>query len=701
MAKPRTTISKGRFVSACECPTKLYYKCHPESYPDGGDDSDFLRALAEGGFQVGELAKLAYPGAVDHSNLKQDESWAELQRQIAGARPGQRLVFFEPTIISRSLLVRADILEYEDGTFWLHEVKSRSHRRTGDGGEGDSEEDPALGVMTLKPDKKTGLRRIRTGWLPYVLDVTFQAHVIERAFAREGVTPRVHADLIVADKSAVASRDGINQLFKLVFDPKTGRTSATTRPGTTAASVGDPLLMSLDINEGREHALQHHEFAGGRRFHEFVSWLESLIQGEQKADPVLKSACRDCEFRPREPGVRSGFNECWTAKSGLSEAELESERLILEVWNWRADDRDPHIANGIFLIRDLDPQAVISRTELRDMAKGRGHKPGEPLNYSARRYQQYQRVVSGTQEPYLEKAGIRSELAALKWPLSLIDFETARVAIPFHRGQPPYGQIAFQFSHHLMHEDGRIEHESQFLEATPGVFPNFRFVRALKKTLGDRGGSVMMFHHHEKTVLNDIYRQLDASSEPDRDELMQWIRSLARPTGQKEDEGARPERELVDLRKWVLDWWYHPATRGSNSIKAILPVVFAEGGSFESLYSKPIYGATGGIRSLNFKDRQWIDRDPKTGVVKDPYKTLEPVFAPGDPLAPAPEDRLFQFGEINQGGAAMQAYARMQFTEMTPEERQAMQAALLRYCELDTFAMGILIQYLRERSQPS
>jgi hypothetical protein len=249
-----------------------------------------------------------------------------------------------------------------------------------------------------------------------------------------------------------------------------------------------------------------------------------------------------------------------------------------------------------------------------------------------------------------------------------------------------------------MHEDGRIEHEAQFLESTPGVFPNFQFIRALKKSLGDSGGSVLMFHHHERSVLNDLYRQLEKSQEPDRRELMQWIRTLARPSGEKDDEGPTPSRELVDLRKWVLHWWYHPATRGSNSIKAILPVVFAEGGRFEKMYSKPIYGAADGIRSLNFKDKQWIQRDPQTGVVKDPYKTLDPIFQPGDPFAPKDHpERLFYFDEINQGGAAMQAYSRMQFTEMRPEERQAMERALLRYCELDTFAMGILIDYFRER----
>ena len=66
------------------------------------------------------------------------------------------------------------------------------------------------------------------------------------------------------------------------------------------------------------------------------------------------------------------------------------------------------------------------------------------------------------------------------YPLHFIDFETSTVAIPFSRGRRPYETVAFQFSHHVMHADGRIEHRSQALLAQPGVFPNFAFVRALR-----------------------------------------------------------------------------------------------------------------------------------------------------------------------------------------------------------------------------
>lgn len=692
--RTKTTLSKGRFVSACECATKLYYKCHYKEYQDTGDENDFMKALAEGGFQVGELAKLYYPGGVDHSDiLDPAQSWREFKTAVDSAKPGETLLFYEPTILVGALLVRADVLKYCDGRFHLIEVKSKSF----------SAEDE-----TIMKQRGKG---IRAGWMPYIEDITFQALVIERAFP--GTT--VFAELLVADKDSQATIDGLNQLFKLTYDPRTGRAGCVPRPGIQSAQLGAKILTLVDVTEARNYLLTEHRYPGDRGFAAWVDYLEALVKNDQRAKPTLDSDCKSCEFRPKpselKPGMKSGFNQCWREVTGMSDQDLENKRLILEVWNWRGSTRDHKIAAGTYLIEDLEGDDVVSQAEMGLREDGEAPDPQVRLTDSMRREVQVEKVKNNDPTPFINVPALKGAIDDLKWPLHLIDFETARVAIPFHRGQRPYGQIAFQFSHHLMHKSGHIEHQSQFINANPGQFPNFEFVRALRKALGDTGGSVFMFHHHEKTVLNDIHSQLSESDEPDRQELMDWIRTLANPSKKKssghievEDEDdsglPAPPRALIDLRKWVLKWWYHPATRGSNSIKAVLPVVFDEGGRFEALYSKPVYGGGGPIKSLNYLDeaRVWIKRDPVTGKVADPYKSLPRIFGSGDPLEDLGHpDRLFHFAEINQGGAAMQAYARMQFTEMTPEERKAMQEALLRYCELDTFAMGILIEYFRER----
>ncbi len=54
---------------------------------------------------------------------------------------------------------------------------------------------------------------------------------------------------------------------------------------------------------------------------------------------------------------------------------------------------------------------------------------------------------------------------------------------------------------------------------------------------------------------------------------------------------------------------------------------------------------------------------------------------------PAPDDV-----EVAEGGAAAMAYARLQFEDITPAQREQIEQALLRYCELDTFAMVMILE---------
>ena len=99
-----------------------------------------------------------------------------------------------------------------------------------------------------------------------------------------------------------------------------------------------------------------------------------------------------------------------------------------------------------------------------------------------------------------------------KFPLNFIDFETSMSAPPFNKGKRPYEQIAFQFSHHTVSEDGIIEHASEYINFESGKFPNFEFVRELKKALSQNSGSIFRYSNHENTVLNQIYAQLCDSS---------------------------------------------------------------------------------------------------------------------------------------------------------------------------------------------
>ena len=69
----------------------------------------------------------------------------------------------------------------------------------------------------------------------------------------------------------------------------------------------------------------------------------------------------------------------------------------------------------------------------------------------------------------IDKEAIKDFIDTLTYPIYHLDFETFQQAIPEFKGLSPYSQIPFQYSLHIEHEDGRIEHK-EFL-ALDGVDP--------------------------------------------------------------------------------------------------------------------------------------------------------------------------------------------------------------------------------------
>ena len=64
-----------------ECPTKLYYTGKPEFNNQKNDDS-FLAALAEGGMQIGELAKCYFPNGKDIKTLNTQKALVETAKWL-------------------------------------------------------------------------------------------------------------------------------------------------------------------------------------------------------------------------------------------------------------------------------------------------------------------------------------------------------------------------------------------------------------------------------------------------------------------------------------------------------------------------------------------------------------------------------------------------------------------------------------------
>jgi len=50
---------------------------------------------------------------------------------------------------------------------------------------------------------------------------------------------------------------------------------------------------------------------------------------------------------------------------------------------------------------------------------------------------------------------------------------------------------------------------------------------------------------------------------------------------------------------------------------------------------------------------------------------------------------------IADGSAALTAYSKLQYVDMTTKEREGIMQGLLKYCELDTLAMVMIYEHFR------
>lgn len=197
------------------------------------------------------------------------------------------------------------------------------------------------------------------------------------------------------------------------------------------------------------------------------------------------------------------------------------------------------------------------------------------------------------------------------------------------------------------------------------------------------------YSNHENTILRCIYEQLDKSEEKDKKELMDFIDTITH----KDDHVG--ERDMIDLWDAVKKYYYHPSMKGSNSIKVVLPAVLNSSKLLKNKYSKPIYGKD--IISQNYDSNNpkvWISYD-ENELVENPFKHLEPVSS----FLNISEEEIRQYEDsleesVSNGGAALAAYSKLQFSDDIASE--ALQEALLRYCELDTLAMVFIWEYFNE-----
>ena len=152
-------------------------------------------------------------------------------------------------------------------------------------------------------------------------------------------------------------------------------------------------------------------------------------------------------------------------------------------------------------------------------------------------------------EPAINADVIQQELANLQYPVHFLDFETDNPPIPRFDGLRPYQHFPFQYSCHVLHLDGTVEHYEYLHTDTSD--PRNTLLESLLNHVSSDGSVVVYEAKFERGVLKDLI-----DSFPEHTTVLQSIIN-----------------RLWDQLDIFKNHYVHPDFCGSNSLKNVLPVL--------------------------------------------------------------------------------------------------------------------------------
>ncbi|MES0881809.1 DUF2779 domain-containing protein [Roseibium sp. SCP14] len=150
--------------------------------------------------------------------------------------------------------------------------------------------------------------------------------------------------------------------------------------------------------------------------------------------------------------------------------------------------------------------------------------------------------------PFVDVADIENFISVLEYPLYFLDYETYASAIPIVDGTGPQEQLPFQFSLHVLHEHGGIDH-FEYLADQPES-PR-QLVETLQGAIGATGSVVTW----NKAFENTRNKEMANAFPNQRDFLLGLV------------------DRTVDLMDVFKTGYVDIRFNGSTSIKKVLPVV--------------------------------------------------------------------------------------------------------------------------------
>lgn len=580
-------LNKSDFLRFIKCPTSAYYGW--QGYASKNGDDKFLAFLAEEGQAVGHAAHRLFAEG-QHVRHKQPGSAYDKTRCLL---KDESVVIFEGCLIAGQFLARPDVLIRKGDQLYLVEAKSKLGNLA----------DHRAGKMLFNC-----YGCIRAAWKDYVYDLTFQCEVARRAFPELEVIPW----LLLPEADSPANGDEI---------------SVHEEPD---------LLDQIAIKQRRKRSVLKFFDASNAVAHVAPNVAQTMeemkqiwLSGERPASP-LRYQCRNCEFRlsnGRNEG--DGFHECWgtLAEPDPHIFDLHQLYSLKQHDNKQALLADEKIASGTTSLFS------ISESELH----------GEHSNRQAIQLQN-QRIGQEWIAPELAE-----EIENLQWPICFLDFETTMAAVPKHKGIRPYETLPFQFSAHVLNDNGQYEHR-EWLNTLDRI-PTWPFVRALMKALSGIG-SVLVYTDYENRILKESMEFLSRFGDESRTER-RWIFDLLH------------SGRIVDQHEWVHRHYFHPLMGGKTSIKMVLPAVWKKN---RALHNHPAFREY--YREAN-------------GRILNPYEALPSAELSGRNFA------------VREGCAAMQVYREMTHGAGAecPETRAILAGLLREYCKLDTASQWMIFEH--------
>jgi predicted RecB family nuclease len=139
-------------------------------------------------------------------------------------------------------------------------------------------------------------------------------------------------------------------------------------------------------------------------------------------------------------------------------------------------------------------------------------------------------------------------LREAEYPIHFLDFETVAQPIPRYAGTHPFETLPFQWSDHILADDGGLTHQAYLSENDHD--PREDVARTLLEALGEKG-TIWTYTNFESQVISDLAGRL-ARYQKQLQALLERCR---------------------DLYAVIRRDYYHPGFHGSFSIKNVLPVL--------------------------------------------------------------------------------------------------------------------------------